>query len=582
MSAKRKTAAKRKTPKRGANGRFVKSSSSAKRSPAKGRARGTRTTSKSKAPSRKPAPKRKAPSKSARAKEAQRRTERRATSRRIAGRKGTLPHFRRWSREILLDDGEPWELEDWQAEIVGEILGGAPVVWEVVPEGNGKTTLSAGVGVYHLDPEGWGIARPRVVLAASTSKQADWLFGQAQGIVEGNARLNQTFRVLDGFKRIRRREQKLARLDVFAGDDGAADGAIYSLAFVEELHRHRDLKLYRVWTGKRRKRKGQVVVTSTAGEPNSEFEEARSKILEEAKATGDVHREGEYGSHIRAKAGRVVLHDYAVRDPERANDMKVVLEANPFSAVKLEDLEENHDDPTISWEHFLRFSCNIPTRVEGQAWSEAAIAKLGPQEGEEALSPSSSAWKIGWLDLGWEIDTTAMGILSWESNECRLVTGIRVIEPPVDEGDIVEGLVYRQREFGPVAWVYDPHAGGQQMVQLLEKGEHPRQEGTEFTFIEHSQDPAPMALAAQRLDEAIRMEWLQTDGDPLIAKHFRNAVRKSLGGEKWRVDRPPNAKGRRRKNFPIDVVTGVLIGHSVAVSEHNASTEPIVALGKPR
>lgn len=565
-------------PKRGPNGRFVKTST-AKTSGRPASNRGGRAASPSENPRRR-RPARKTTS--ARAKEAQHRTERRATSRRRGRRPGTKAHFKRWTEGVILDTGEEWPIEEWQLEIADEIFKGAPIVWEVVPEGNGKTTLSAGIGIYHLDPDGWGIARPRIVIAAHTSKQAEWLYGQAQGMVEATSDLTAKLQCLDGFKRIRRRKQRLARLDVFAGDDAAADGAIYTLAFVEELHRHKDLRLYRVWTGKRKKRKGQIVVTSTAGEPNSEFEEARGKILEEAKAGGSVRRRGRYGSHIRATSGRVVLHDYAVRDPERAHDMKVVKEANPFTGVQVEELEENRDDPTGSWEHFLRFSCNIPTRVEGQAWTEAAWAALGPQEDEEPISPSSGAWKIGFLDLGWEIDTTAMGILSWESRELRLVTAIKVIEPKVDEGDIVDGLVYRQREFSPDGWVYDPHAGGQQMVQLLEKGEHPRQEGTEFKFIEHSQDNAPMALAASRLDEAIRSGWLRHDGDPILAKHVRNAVRKSLGGDKWKIDRPPNAKGRRRRHFPIDAVTGLLIGHSVAVSEQTNKPELIAALGKPR
>ena len=53
--------------------------------------------------------------------------------------------------------------------------------------------------------------------------------------------------------------------------------------------------------------------------------------------------------------------------------------------------------------------------------------------------------------------------------------------------------------------------------------------------------------------------------------------RKPIGGEKWRFDRPPDAKGARRSKYPIDALTGVLMGHSVAVSENAHPAVPLVA-----
>jgi phage terminase large subunit-like protein len=482
---------------------------------------------------------------------------------------GSLEHFQAWSRELVLDTGENWEIEDWQLAIAGEILSGVPITWEVVPEGNGKTTLSAGLGLYQLDPDGWHHPTPMVVVAASTSKQAEWMYIQAAGFVQRTPSLAKKLRCLGGFKRIERIGDKLARLDVFAGDDKAADGAIFTLAFVDELHRHKDLRLYRIWRGKLSKRDGQILVTSTAGEPNSEFEDARAKILETATET---ERAGDFGSHIRAESGKVVLHDWAVRDRDRADETAVVLEANPFSGVTPESIEEKRDDPTTTWDHFLRFGCNIATRVEGSAYTAEQWDALE----DRSISASPAAWKVGWLDLGWEIDTTAMGILSWESFELRYITGVRIIEPPVNEADIVDGLVYLQREFGPVGWVFDRSAGGAQMAQMLDKGEHPRQGDTEFNFFEHSQDNAPMSQAAVRFDEAVRSGWIRHDGDEGLRRHILNLVRRSLGSEKWKFDRPPDAKGRRRQKFPIDAATGVLMGHNYAVDAQNSQQAAVI------
>jgi phage terminase large subunit-like protein len=476
----------------------------------------------------------------------------------------TVDHFRAYARNMVLDNGALWNPEAFQLEVVGDVFAWVPEVWEVVPEGNGKTTLMGGLGLYHGDY----MPAAAVPMAAASRDQCLVLFGQAAGFVRRTPGLDKRFRVFEGYRKIRCLRTG-GEIQVFAADDKTGDGIIPSLALVDEPHRQKDLRLYRTWRGKLEKRGGQIVAISTAGEPGSDFEDTRDRILREATKTTVS---GKYGSHIRAEGEGIVLHDWAVRDRTKADDMKVVAEANPRRAITAEVLGKKRRSSTMTKEHWLRFVCNIATRTSGQA--------ILPEEWgglfEEGLEPDPAAWCIGWLDLGWKIDTTAMGLLYWESRERRPIVDIDVIAPPVDEGDIVRGLVERQRRHSPVGWVYDPSAGGAQMAQLLEKGEHPHQGGVQFNFIEHSQDNAPMALAAQRFDEAIRAGWLRHDGDPDLRAHALNAVKKSLGAnEKWRYDRPPDAKGERRAKFPIDALTGAVMGHSVAVGIHEDAGPPI-------
>jgi hypothetical protein len=83
--------------------------------------------------------------------------------------------------------------------------------------------------------------------------------------------------------------------------------------------------------------------------------------------------------------------------------------------------------------------------------------------------------------------------------------------------------------------VYDPNAGGQQMAQLAREGQHPLQTDDAarakkyglppldgplepLEFIEHSQDNAPMALAAPALDEAIRGSEIRARPDAAWAR----------------------------------------------------------------
>lgn len=239
-------------------------------------------------------------------------------------------------------------------------------------------------------------------------------------------------------------------------------------------------------------------------------------------------------------------------------------------------------------EHWLRFVCNIATLSGGSAVQPEEWDRL-----EEAdLAIPDGVGRIGWLDLGWKIDTTAMGVLAWESDERRLVTGVRVLEPPVDESDVVAGILLTQAEFGADMWVADPSAGAEQMIQLLEKGQHPLQTddvireqyglppltGDEepLEFVAHSQDNAPMSQAAARLDEAIRNRWLRHDGDRKLRAHVLNAVARSLGDAKWKFDRPADAKGERRKNYPIDCLTGLLMGNNIGVDELSGATDLVM------
>jgi hypothetical protein len=394
------------------------------------------------------------------------------------------------------------------------------------------------------------------------------MYRQAEGLVERSPELKPRFRPYPGYRRIQCLRTN-GRIQVYAADDRTGDGIIPGgLALVDELHRHRDLKLYRTWRGKLEKRGAQLVAISTAGEPGGEFEETRDRIRRDAT---DITRDG---CHVRAAAEDIVLHDFAVPSIAQAEDMKVVAAANPRKEITATRLGKKRASPTMTREHWLRFVCNIATR--------AVIAPITAEDWdplltEEPVPTDLPTW--GWLDLGWKIDTTAMGVVIWKSDEERIVAATNVILPPVDESDVVDGLLDIADRFTDFrGFVIDPNAGGEQMAQLLERGDHPRQVARGAAplpeFIAHSQDNAPMAEATGRLDEAIRAKRLRwaRDGDwQSLRRHALNAARKNLGGEKWRYDRPADAKGERRKKYPIDALTGVQIGHNIALQETELS-----------
>ncbi len=389
----------------------------------------------------------------------------------------------------------------------------------MIPEGNGKTSLLGGVNLYVADFK----PTSNCLVAAASREQAGVLFDQAAGLVYRSPGFLRRFRVFEGYRRIVAYRSR-GRIQVKAADDRTGDGAIPDLATVDEPHRARDMSLWRTWRGKLDKRSGQILGISTAGDPGSEFEAVRDAMHRAASESVTD------GRHTRSVTpGESLIHDWRLNPRDDPNDMSVVKLANPLPSITEESLARKRRSPSMTDLHWARFVCNIPSRSSGRGvaaeeWDALEVGRVEIPDGVR---------RVGFIDLGWKRDTTAMGVVGWESPERRLVTGVLVLEPPVDEADVVVGLLGLQEQFGIDEVVYDPNAGGQQMVQLLEKGDHPLQYDNDrrsaaglpplsaplspLVFIEHSQANEPMALASRRMEEAIRNGWLIHDGDPRAA-----------------------------------------------------------------
>lgn len=258
-----------------------------------------------------------------------------------------MAHFRAWARGLELDNGQPWILEPFQAAFLKDVFAGFRECWLVIPEGNAKTTFMAGLALYHAEFS----PSAMVTVAASSRDQAAWLFLAADGFI-ARSQLRQ-FKAQEGYRRIRYDEGG-SRIQVFAADDRTGDGARPTLAILDELHRHRDLRLYRTWRGKVDKTGGQIVAISTAGEPDGEFEQVRAAIRE--RATEIRTR----GGHTRAVADQTVLHEYQLPEggsPDRMSDAK---RANPLRAITIALLREKYESPSMIPSHWRRFNLGIP------------------------------------------------------------------------------------------------------------------------------------------------------------------------------------------------------------------------------
>src|SRR3954454_25064322 len=305
----------------------------------------------------------------------------------------TVDHFRKYASLLVLDNGDHWTLEPFQAEIASDIFAGNDEVWAILPEGSAKTTLMSGIGLYHGDYT----LSAEVLLAAASRDQAGLLFSQAAGfITRTGGKFAQRFRVYEGYRRIKCLRLG-GRLQVFAADDRTGDGVIPTLGLIDEPHRARSLALVRTWSEKLQKRSGQLGMLSTAGEPGTEFEDARDRMLRDAVETSVE------GFHTRVVGANYVLNDWTVPKDADIDDMRVVKRANPLRAITVEDLAKKRSSPTMTEAHWRRFACNQAVRGEDTAVSPHAWAEIGTDDVIREGEPVD----VG-ADFGWKHDTTAI------------------------------------------------------------------------------------------------------------------------------------------------------------------------------
>lgn len=484
----------------------------------------------------------------------------------------TSSHFRTWARGLILDTGEPWILEKWQESFVTDVFSGVPEAWLVVPEGNGKTTLVAGVALYFLEHQDFA----SIPIAASSRDQAEILYRQAVGFVMRTESLHALhrdalrekrgkremevprFRCMDGMRRID--HYKGGRIQVFAADDRTGDGIIPTLALVDELHRHRDLRLYRTWRGKLEKRGGQLITISTAGEPGAEFEAARESI----RQSGKVERDG---CLTRVKTAAIVLHEWAVPEDGDVEDLKLVKKANPFSGITVPQLKRKRSSPTMTLEYWRRFVCNLPTRGGRAAVTEA---EWNASATKQRIPAGQPIW-VG-LDVAWKWDTTAVVPYWQRDKKFRLLGAPAVLVPPRDGNSLdpneIERALLKMHERNPIHTVVMDPTRAEQLAEWI-------RQKLGAKVIERSQTNAFAEVDYARFMEALRSGWLKHTGDRTLMQHVLNAVARVTPFGAARFDRIASmrdAAGQERR--VIDALSAAAMVHAAANEEEPSNDKP--------
>lgn len=463
----------------------------------------------------------------------------------------SVEHFRGWASRLILDSGEPWQLEPFQESFVADVFAGFRECWLIVPEGNGKSTLVAGLVLYHAEftADAW------VPLAASSRDQARIMYRQAKGFVARSPELAH-FKCFDGYRRIDFRERG-SQIEVFAADERTGDGIIPTWCVLDELHRHRSLDLYETWRGKLDKRNAQIVVISTAGEPGTEFEEARERIRQQAT---EAERDETFTRAVYEN--QLVLHEWAVPESGDVEDLELVKRANPFSGVTTELLRRKRESPTMTVGHWRRFTCNLPTRSEFAAITEQEWYDAGVDEDIPVGEPIDCG-----LDLGWQWDTTALVPLWWKDAEHRLLGQAVVLVPPRDgsmlDHHLVEAAFIALNKRNPIRRVVMDITRGEQMATWLSA-----EIGCEV--VERPQGLVAQVDEYERFMEALRHHWLRwAKPNQALTQHALNAIARILPKGDAVFARPVEgsrmARGQDRR--VIDALKAASMVHATIASD---------------
>jgi phage terminase large subunit-like protein len=433
----------------------------------------------------------------------------------------TAAHFKRWCADLILDTGKPWKPQAFQLAFIRDLFAGAPECWLLVPEGNGKTTLLAGLALYHCEFRDFAV----VPVAAASREQAEIMYRQAEGFVFRSPRLHERvhsdlqevkgkrklevprFQCLEGYRRIN--HFKGGRIQVFAADDRTGDGVIPTLGIIDEPHRQRDLSLYRTWSGKLLKRDGQIAAISTAGEPGSDFELTRGRILAEATLE-------QKGSFTRAVSDRVVLHEWAVPEGADTKDIGVVKAANPFSGITKPMLRRKLHSPTMTSHHWERFVCNRPT-FEDTTWLGADAKAIWDTLADPYIYREDAETWVG-VDVALKRDTTAVVALQ-RRPDGRFHAKCHIWAPtddsPVDVTDIMQHLRELAERYDVQAISFDPRFFDVPAKFLEDEG---------LPMVEVPQAIERMTKAIGGLYGAIKGHDISHDDDPAFTAQVLGAV----------------------------------------------------------
>lgn len=456
--------------------------------------------------------------------------------------------------------GDPLKLRDWQRELLSHLYardedGGLKFQTALIgmPRKNGKSALSsAAIGLYSLLGE--GINGGEVIAVAATREQARIVFSEAKRMVE-NSELRDLVQVFRDSIFV---PDTNSVFKVMSAESWAAEGLNPSRVILDELHAQPNRELFDVMSlamGNRGKI-GQVVAITTAG------------VKSDASGQDSIaYQLYQYGK--RVSTGEI-------DDPAF---FMAWWEAAP---------EADHRNPT-TWESANPGFDDIVSKAD----FESAVKRTPEAEFRTKRLNQWVSSQMSWLPSGvWEslgnekpLDPDAEYILGFDgsfSGDTTVIVGctiptedepahlflVKAWEKPVEADDSWRVDIqdaefeiakfcgrYKVREVA-----CDPFRWQRSMEILQDQG---------IPIVEYPSTSARrMVTACAKFYDAVTESRLSHDGNPLMARHFTNAVIKidNLG--------PRIVKENRNSNRRIDAAVAAVIAYDRASAKIESQVVP--------
>lgn len=177
----------------------------------------------------------------------------------------------------LTDDfyGQPLVLQNWQHKIIWDVYGTVnergtrqyQYAYLEIPKKNGKTTLIAALGLYHLTMDAPG---GQIYCCAADKEQAGLSYNAALQMIEQNEDLKELFKIVDS-KKLIINKQTGTFLKVLSAEAYTKHGINPTVVIFDELHAQPNRDLWDVMTfgaGAARKEPLWWVITTAGDDPD--------------------------------------------------------------------------------------------------------------------------------------------------------------------------------------------------------------------------------------------------------------------------------------------------------------------------
>lgn len=486
----------------------------------------------------------------------------------------------------LVDDfyGKPFVLPKWQHDIIWDVYGTVTdkgvrqyrSAYLEIPKKNGKTTLIAGLSLYHLTCDGPG---GQIYCCAADRKQAELVYNAAVGMIEQNEDLQAILKVTDSRKEIKNTITGTV-MKVLSAEAYTKHGINPTVVIFDELHAQPNRELYDTMTfgaGAARKEPLWWVITTAGNDPDKnsigwEVHEQAQKIIDgeledpswyakiyNAPDDADIFDESTWykanpSLGITIDIDSVRREAVAARNSEASERLFRWLRLNQWVSVKqIGWLPLTLWDATVGeWSkaELVGKKCYPGLDLSSTIDLTGLALVFPPQEG-------LSDWRVlieGWIpedNMKERIHRDSVPYDRWVKQGFLHATPGNVVDYDFVEARIVTlSKQYKFLHGGTDPW------NSRMLTQRLQK------EGVEF--LEVAQNMANMSPAMKEIERLLRSEQYTHEANPLARWCFGNVVTVVDGNENIK---PMKNKSKDR----IDLTVAWINAMAIAIRQEKES-----------